>query len=465
MKRTLCKFFALVAVITLISVFVISCGEDDIAGSRFVDNDFYLGNGSGYLFDIRSPYQNVNWDTFGQFKAAQHAHTINSDGSGTMEQVLKVYYDNDYDIVGITDHVHAENHGRREPLNDPPGSPHRKYLNLINRRVTNNTWTFGGFTYNLTHITQQRLNEFQSGTAESSTRTVNRGMLVLAGTGELAPGGDPTPDEVNVFFWPDNVAAPNAWTVQLREGLLAVHRAGAIGFINHPGRSTHAQNFRVPPANNPIVDMVDPLNPSNQPAMIRRYANLYMEFPHSTIAGMEVFNRRDQDSLHDRILWDNVNKLTIPEGRFVWGYGNDDLHSFAVSATGSGAHINYNVYVMPSNTPGNLRYAMTNGHSYMVTVVAYNEGVNVPANSTTPRPAITKIDFVPDTDVIQITATNATRIDWISDGRIIRTTTGNFGSLDLSASNNINNVGTFIRANIIGPGGMAVTQPISTKRK
>jgi hypothetical protein len=463
MKRNLWKFLALIAVLSFLTVSVISCGDDNNNNNNNNNNGddgiFNAGSGSGVLFDIRSPYQNVNWGAYGQFKAAYHVHTINSDGSGTMEQIIQLHYDLDYDILPITDHVWAEAHARRDPLNDPPGAPQRRYFNLINRCVTNETWTYGGFTYNLTHITKVQLDAFQAGTAPSETRTVDRGILMIPGTAELAPGGDPTPDEVNVFFYPDDKLPPNAWAVQLREGLSHVNEVGALGVINHPGRSTHAMTFAQTGA-------ADPENPSNQGRWIRRYANLFMEFPITNILGIEIINRRDVDSRHDRVLWDNINALTIPQGRFVWGFGGDDLHSTSVSSTGNGVHISYNMMLMPSNTLENYRHAMVNGQFYIVTVAAFNEGVNLSA--TTPgadRPSINSITFSQTADTITISANNATRIVWLSEGKVIHEEHDDFSTINLASPAIIDNVGAFVRANIFGPGGLAMTQPIATTRK
>jgi hypothetical protein len=470
------KILPLIAVVLFLSLYFVSCPDDNdnvenvylsskgVSGSYKDDGSYVAGKGSGDLFEIISPYQNVNWDAVDQFKSANHVHTINSDGSATMSQLLQLYYDLDYDIITVTDHVHAENHGRRAPLEDTEDMPHRPYVNLINRDVTNDKWQHGEqtadkktYVSNLSHITQDQKTKYENGTADSATRSVNRGMQMIKGTAELAPEGD----EVNVFFYPQNRLPPKAWDNVLRGALADMHDAGAIGFINHPGRTTGAMKDE-----NKLLEPTDPENPSNQGVWIRYYANRYIEFPITTLTGMEIFNRRDDDSFHDRVLWDNVNKLTIPQGRFVWGYGNDDFHSTNVSATGNGAHINYNVMLMPSNTPENFRKAMVNGHSYIVTVVAFNEGVDI--TSLTPwkqRPAITSIIF--EDDLIIINAVNANKVVWISDGRTIKTETGTTGFyfINLADPAIIDDVGSFVRANIIGPDGMAVIQPISTKRK
>jgi len=438
MKRRLWLLFAVITAISFMTISVISC--DDPPPPAPVE------------FDITSPYAEVNWGTFGQFKAAQHVHTTNSDGSGTMEAVANAHYQLDYDILAITDHVWK-------------GDP-RVYMNLVTRSPTQETWN----SVPLTFITAARLNEFETGTATSATRPANRPMLMIRGTAEYAfPDGE----EMNVFFLPDNITPPNAWAGSITAGIQSVHNAGAICFINHPGRTTNAQNFRVNDSKAQaagtagVLPPFDPGNPSNAHSWIMKYASLYMQFPITTLTGMEVFNRRDVDSLHDRVLWDNVNKFTIPEGRFVWGYGNDDLHSSSVSTgSGNGMQINYNMFLMPSNTPENFRTAMVKGHSYIVTVCAYNEGIDMPAaNSGSERPIITSVTTGENT--ITITAQNATSIDWISEGRKIHTSTitGGSGTITLNDPAIVNQVGVFVRANVIGPSGMAVTQPFGTARK
>jgi hypothetical protein len=158
--------------------------------------------------------------------------------------------------------------------------------------------------------------------------------------------------------------------------------------------------------------------------------------------------------------------LTIPQGRFVWGYGNDDLHGTAITAT-SGLHVNYNRFIMPETTVDNLevnlRNAMANGHSYIVTVAAGNEGVNVAAGTpSAQRPFIKSITTGDNT--ITIEAGNATSIMWLSEGRPFHRSNSATSTLNLLDPDIVDDVGVFVRANIIGPGGMAVIQPIGTKR-
>jgi hypothetical protein len=443
----------------LFAVSIISCGDDDkinivyqdviIPGEDVIIPGDTITEYRKRQFEIISPYANVEWDTFGHYKAALHVHTINSDGSGTMGEVVNLHYSLDYDLLAITDHVWHGTDGSRP------------YLDLITRTWTQESWTTtmhqlggsGARTTPVSHISQERLDEVQTGVGRNG-----RGMLMIPHTAELAPQNQ---DELNVFFFqPGTPSRP--WGSTLRGAIQEAHDNDAICFINHPGRTTQGMNY-------PVAGAECPYNPSRLENWITRYAEFYMDFPITTLTGMEIFNRRDIDSRHDRILWDNVNTRTIPEGRFVWGYGNDDLHSTNVAtALGSnGAHINYNVMVMPYNSVDNFRAAMVNGHSYIVTVCAYNEGVNVLA--TFPwqqRPYIESITTGPDS--ITIVAGNANRVVWISEGRTILETTDDTGSftIRLTDADIIDQVGVYVRANIFGnDNGMAVIQPIRIIRK
>ena len=57
---------------------------------------------SGYT--ITNPYQNINWETVNQYKAALHTHTNASDGDDTLINSIERHYETGFDIVAITDH-------------------------------------------------------------------------------------------------------------------------------------------------------------------------------------------------------------------------------------------------------------------------------------------------------------------------------------------------------------------------
>lgn len=433
MKRHFYLFFAVVA---LLAVSLTGCENGD------------NGGGSKSVFDIKSPYEGVNWSSFGQFKAALHTHTTNSDGSASLPDAVTAHYTQGYDILATTDHVWKR----------LPGATTELYKNFI-------TTDYMQTSYNgadLSALTAERIAELDAGAGRE-----NRPMLLVPYSAELAIGGDPTPDEANVFFWGAGKnpipVVPMAWDRNIDTGLADANNSGGIFFINHPGRSTNAMNF-----GGTLGQGADlPNNPSNMATWVRRYVNLYLKYPANTLVGMEIFNRRDQDSRHDRVLWDNILKTTIPEGRSFWGYANDDSHS--TGAVG----INYNVMVMPSNSLDNFRSAMIEGRSYMVTCVAWNEGIgsgttsNAPITTHDARPRITSVTVDKTAETITIVAENATKIEWISDGKLILTsdiTESGTGTINLLDSAINPQVGSYVRANIAGTAGIALIQPIVTKR-
>jgi len=463
MKRRIWLFIAIIAVVSILTVSIISC--INVVDGDVVDVFYNNLVSTGSVFDIRSPYMDVDWGSYNHYKAGLHMHTTNSDGSNTMEEMLARHYELDYDIVGITDHVWKGTEGRRQRMN------------LVTRTPTQTTWTgpgdyprpVGTYTTQLSYITQARVNEFAAGTAVTPGLSTprGRGMVILPGSAEFAleVGGE----EMNVFFFNGN--APPGWSTNLRGGIQIAHNAGAVFFINHPGRTTVAMNYPEEGSAGNGQGANSPSNPSNENRWIRKYADLFMEFPITSLAGLEVFNRRDQDSRHDRVLWDNVLTRVIPHGRFVWGFGNDDAHSTSPTSTSGGINTNYNVFVMPSNTTSNFRNAMVNGQFYVVTVVGFNEGVDILTASTVTRPSITSITFGENDDTITISAKDVSNITWISEGQVILTDTGteNEGirtfTIDLADSAHVDDVGVYVRANLIGPGGMALIQPIATTRR
>jgi len=160
---------------------------------------------------------------------------------------------------------------------------------------------------------------------------------------------------------------------------------------------------------------------------------------------MEIINKKDGESRNDRILWDNINTMTIPQGRTVWGFSNDDSHS------NSAIGFSFNMFEMPMNGLEQFRAAMRSGSFYVVAKVAWNEGVNN-QDLNTPTPVVTSV--AASAASITVTAENYHRIDWITEGtRVIAQ--GN--TIDITAL--AGELGCFVRANIIGSGGIVFTQP------
>ncbi|MCL1866035.1 MAG: hypothetical protein FWF82_01340, partial [Oscillospiraceae bacterium] len=55
-------------------------------------------------FTVLNPYEQVDWDSWGQYKAALHSHSTLSDGSSTISDMAERHYELGYNIVALTDH-------------------------------------------------------------------------------------------------------------------------------------------------------------------------------------------------------------------------------------------------------------------------------------------------------------------------------------------------------------------------
>jgi hypothetical protein len=366
-----------------------------------------ISTGRSGQFTIVSPYRNVDWNTFNQYKAALHTHTTNSDGGVPLNTVIETHYSQGFDILAITDHNYEFDVGR-----------------------ANNRWQpFTADWVNAPNgLSQARFDEISSGAGRNG-----RGMLQIPYTSEIACW----PDEFNAFFFDGSFRGGNN---NLRNTLRIADQnpMGSLTFINHPGRATGA-----------VGNSGEGADASNDPYFINKYANLFLEFP--SLVGMEIFNRQDRDSEFDRILWDNILRVTIPQGKYVWGFANDDSHSLREIG------INWNVFVMNENTLDSFRDAMKNGNFYMIARVAKFER-DTDDMGTGPVPVINNIVVDENRLNISITAENYDVIQWIYDNRIIHQGDA------INLARNSRRIGSYIRAVIIGPGGVALTQPFGLVR-
>lgn len=355
-------------------------------------------DGTGVLdFVIDSPYASVDWGTYGQYKADFHAHSNESDGSPQPAETIEEHYKKGYDILALTDH-----------------------------NVTNTTWnrkddpTGNGRTY----LTDERLQEITYGTDRDG-----RGMVAIQNSDEQSVS-----DHLNTFFTPFN----NEAGATLESNIARTQELGGICHINHPGRYYGGSNTSGTAGE----------DAANDPANIKKYVDLFLKY--DACVGMEIINKLDGDSYSDRILWDNILQETMPEGRFVWGFSNDDTHSN--EATGH----SYNMMLLPTNNPDEVRKAMESGAFYASAHVAKREGYTITDHSIIndyQAPVITNIEVDQDADTITIEGDLYHTIEWIADGEVIAT--GN--TIDLNDYEGV--VHSYVRAQLKGDEGISFTQP------
>jgi len=385
------KITWIISGLILFTLLFISCTDDNKKDNE-ENFDF-----SGYIV---SPYKNVNWSTFGQYKASLHTHTTNSDGLQKLDEVIETLYARNYDILAITDHSSVA-------------------------QVTTKDWVS-----ERNGLTQERYEVIAAGSDRNG-----RGMLMIPDTSEQLATGNR--EEFNAFFFPTETSGINTYNIKLN----AVEEANGLAFINHPGRATGGNGGDMEPK-----DWFAGEAASYTLTHINRYTDLFLNYP--SLIGMEIINKKDGESLSDRILWDNILAETIPQGKYVWGFANDDSHN--INEVG----VNYNMFVMKENTLEEFRSAMINGNFYAVARVARRELGNT-FEGTGDLPRITNIAVNGPT--ITITAINQDSIKWVNE--LGEFHSGN--SINVTKYSNI--IDSYIRAYISGPGGIIFTQPFGVK--
>ena len=354
-------------------------------------------------YTITSPYETVDWATFNQYKTQLHAHTLYSDGYMDVKDVVEEYYKQGYDILAITDHG-VVNKGWDEMPEMLPIIGYNKYF------------------YDLSPVSKERYEEITTGVGRDGRPMldVNQGIEMN--------GVVMRKNHVNGFFCG---AYQGDWGGEedYISPIKATHEAGGISFIAHPGDfyAAHRDYERAKDLNN-LKIFIDPL------------------LEYDSCIGMEIFNERDTVAQADRILWDNVLMYTVPRGKVVWGFSNDDSH--VIENIGVTAEI----MLMPELSNEALRTAMENGTFFACSRIARPE-LGEEFEGTGEFAKIEKITVDEEQDIITVTANNYEVIEWISDGEVIAT--GN--SFDLRE--NSEKLGSYVRFQIKNDGGIVMSQP------
>lgn len=156
----------------------------------------------------------------------------------------------------------------------------------------------------------------------------------------------------------------------------------------------------------------------------------------------------------DRILWDNLLKELIPQGRTVFGFANSDAHDVRQIDTA------FMDFILPVYSLEELRKAMETGSFFAVARYAKNElGDTFEGKGAVPQ--VMKIAVDDDTDTIAITDKHYNSIEWIADGKIIRCDKieqdGKMTSV-IHLNDYTENISCYVRTQLKGAGGICMTQ-------
>jgi len=405
-------------------------------------------------FIICNPYEDVDWDEWSAHRASLHVHTPNSDGRyfPSFRHALLDHFQKGYDIIAMTEHWAVtpaldqrpwtfgvredirryDNHAAWPGIYPPLPRFNFEYLSSAERQEF---YTGAGRLHTLPLVSSQWQHE-------RGTRAQTPGMIGIPNSSEQSHG-----HHILTYWAPINSmpywgsmpsgrfrtsGAPGLGEDWLEYALLQRTLAvDGLAVLAHPGRHTGGDggSLRCPD---------DGARVSNTGIVYDRYVEMFRRFPN--VVGMEIFNRLDDESRSDRILWDNILQQTMPHGRNVFGFANDDSHgNLAV-----GYH--WNMFFLPPVPPESradaVRHAVETGAFYTVARVDRRLRINheLPDGNLMPDgagdattvhlwelpepPGIERIEV--GADSITIDAVRYNEIQWIGGdpnggGRVIHT--------------------------------------------
>lgn len=336
---------------------------------------------------VTNPYADVDWDSWGHYKASLHNHTTASDGTADAATMIETAYARGFHVFDLTDHD-----------------------------VLSPGWETSGA------LPAARVAELRAGTGRNGAP----GMISLPLTTEQSRGQHAT-----TMF----TAHVNPAGATLEQTLAAVDAAGGISIVNHPGMYTGGW-----------VGGADGLAAATDPATVARYEDLFTT--HRSAVGLEVVNGAERWSHMDRATWDAILTRTMP-ARPVWAVASDDAHHPARVGTA------WTVVLAPRLDAAAVRDALTAGTTYATATVAHRDlGHDFVAAG--PAPTLARVTVDEDADTITLDAGATTRIEWFAGGAVVATGP----AIDLD--DHVGTVRSYVRAQLIGPGGITFTQPFAT---
>ena len=372
-------------------------------------------------YTIGNPYASVDWDAWGQYKTQLHCHTNISDGSVPLNEQIETHYSLDYDILCVTDHMTTG-----VPWDEAP-----RALPLM--RLVKNSRTK---MLPIAPLTSERRQEIITGTGLTAEGRARGPMLEVTRGNELN-GAVPSNSHLQGFFTDfgqNKIGVDCDWLTPVKK----VHATGGLTVINHPGDVNKA------------YDDADPLTFFDRnPQWVDKFAYLFVNY--DSCVGIDINSGTDYKTKYDKILYDRILAKTIPYGVLPWSFVYSDAHSPGEFDRA------WTVHLMPEMTVPALRKSMEDGTFFGFSRYPRLEvgddfvGVGDP-------PKISRIAVDQAAGEITITASNYDSITWISNGKIV----AQGATLNLAAHGE--NIGSYVRAYLLGDGGILYVQPFTVLR-
>lgn len=405
---------------------------------------------------IESPYEGIDWDSWGNYKTQLHCHTTASDGFLTIDEFCKMHYACDYDIVALTDHGTLNLGWNKVPETVP-------LMRLIKKERTKMA--------DIIPIPENEYQAYLNGTNPNTVfmttsgykleRTHTNGMIDIPLGNEL------------------NMATPIAdchltgYYAEYGQGLAGVFgdyetpskgvkEAGGISFLSHVGEYVYTDKDSEKYVGQKVDDYY-----------ATKFAKLFIDNQGSSL-GMGINSATDAHTRCDRILYDQILQKTIPNGVVPW------CNTFADSHNETSINDAYTMSWMPELTTDAFRTCLENGQFFSIS--HFSNGVELDGIPEIPgfveqevydterywldnTPNVTKVTVDQDKDTITVEGVNFNRIVWVSDGNVIKreeNITSGTATLDLHNDEflNGNEPNLFVRFYITGENGICYSQPM-----
>ncbi|MBQ8782825.1 MAG: hypothetical protein IJZ57_03535 [Clostridia bacterium] len=379
-------------------------------------------------YTIVSPYADVEWGVTNEYKGNLHTHSTFSDANETLVDTILEHYEQGFDFVAMTDHGVTGVAWNKKPYQRLLYS----YQHLI------------GYEQNC--FTDEEFMALQNGTyaLKSTGEARGRGMVCVTGGNELN-ALTASKSHVNGIFLPSNFGNTNlGFENGYRYAVNQIDEQGGLSFINHPGD---------------WLDTNEDMNNVYDESKLKYFTEIFMDY--DTCLGMEVFNEKNGTTGYDRILWDNLLMKTLPYGRNIIGFSNNDTHERRTVDS------SFSVFLMEENNMDTIKETMQSGSFFMITRILRGNDVIGPAeefdvmDQQLPYPMFNKLTV--DGHKVTVNARETDYIQWIANGKVIAkqdvTSADQEIVLDLDKIDGSEDF-LYVRAELFGEGGLCASQAL-----
>ncbi len=407
-----------------------------------------------YIID--NPYEDINWETWGNYKTQLHTHSTASDGYLTVKEVVELHYASDYDIVALTDHGTLNRGWNNVPDTVP-------LMRLIKKERTKMA--------DIIPLSEETYQSYLNGTASNRSYTTDAGDY-LTRTHENGMLDVPLGNELNMAT-PIADCHLTGYFAEYGQGYAGVFgdyetpsagvkEKGGISFLSHVGEYVYTDKD----SENYVGQKVDDY-------YANKFARLFIDNAGSSL-GMGINSASDAHTRCDRILYDQVLQKTIPNGVVPW------CNTFADSHNEQSINDAYTMTWMENFTMEDFRESLEKGQFFSVS--HFSNGVELDGIPEIPgyseqevvdskkylldnTPNVTYLSVDEENDTITVKGENFNRIVWVSDGNVIlreENITDGEATLDLHGDNflNGNEPNLYVRFYITGENGICYSQPM-----